>query len=407
MITKKRVLQLLLLILIVTASITFLVEQRRLAAASPAVFPHVQGTQLIDSSGKPFILRGAHIDSPLAYIEPWENINNVANDVSAKLNSTVFNAMSKNWHMNAVRLPLSNWVYAAHQQLFLQLLDKAIQQANQAGLYVILDLHDYKQGGSPYGDGANMPKPESVTFWKALSAHYLNNTMVVLDVYNEPHFQNANQWLNGGGTQRGSTGKTAPVIGMQTLVNAIRSTGDKQILIISGIHSAGNLRIKDPDIMYTTHTYRKVAIGNPTVWDQEWAGFKGHYPLFYGEWALLPNATVSYRCQTATMQNANQKVTAFLNYMGQNNINWTAWEFDVPYLLIDRTKFTPTSLNDPKHPWKCNSPNAIAGMGTVVLQYLTALKGSSSSSLTTQQTSSSNHNTSSRQYSGVLQFPRH
>src|SRR5436853_2261679 len=99
--------------------------------------------------------------------------------LSTMLNSTVFNEMSKSWHMNALRLPLSNWVYAAHQQLFLQLLDKAVQEANQAGLYVILDLHDYRQGGSPYGSGANMPKPESVTFWKAIATHYLNNTMVL------------------------------------------------------------------------------------------------------------------------------------------------------------------------------------------------------------------------------------
>jgi aryl-phospho-beta-D-glucosidase BglC (GH1 family) len=302
------------------------------------------------------------------------------------LNSTVFNEMSKNWHMNALRLPLSNWVYAAHQQLFLQLLDKAVQEANQAGLYVILDLHDYQQGGSPYGSGADMPKPESVTFWKAIATHYLNNTMVMFDEYNEPHYPTANQWLNGGGTQKGATGKTAPIIGMQTLVKAIRSTGAKQIIIIGGIHNAGTLRISDPNIMYTTHTYHKVAVGSPAIWNQEWAGFLDRYPLFYGEWALLPNATTTQRCATATMKNANQKVQAFLNYTQQNGISWTAWQFNINYLILDRTKFTPTSLNDPRHPWVCNSPNAAAGMGTVIYQYL---QGHSS-----QSSSLSNHHTS-------------
>ena len=401
--TKKRALQLFLLLIIVTASITFLIDQRKPSIASSGVFPHAQGTQLIDSAGKPFVLKGAQIESGFAYWNPWKDTTGVQKSLASMLNPTVFNEMSKTWHMNALRLPLSNWVWAAHQQLFMQLLDKAIQEANQAGLYVVLDLHDYQQGGSPYGNSAPMPKPESVTFWKAIAAHYSSNTMVMFDVYNEPHFRTANEWLNGGGTQ--GTGKKAPIIGMQTLVNTVRSVGAKQIVIIGGIHDAGTLRIKDPDIMYTTHTYRKVANGSTAVWNADWTGFLGHYPLFYGEWALLPNATVSYRCETATMQNANQKVTAFLDYMGQNNISWTAWQFNPPYLIIDRTNFTPTSLNDPKHPWKCNSPNAIAGMGTMVYQYLTGGKGTSSSNSSSPSGSSStDQNTASN---GVLQFPRH
>jgi len=402
LITKKRVLQLLLLIIIVAASITLLVEQKRPSAASTNVLPHIQGAQLIDSSGNPFLLRGAQIENPLAYMNPWKNIKNVQNDFTRKLNSTVFQQMSQKWHMNAVRLPLSNWVFANYQKQFFSLLDPAIQQANQAGLYVILDLHDYRQGGSPYGSGANAPKPESVTFWKAIAAHYLNNPMVMFDAYNEAHYTSANQWLKGGGTQTGSTGKTAQVIGMQALVNTIRATGAKQIIIIGGVHVAGTLRINDPNIMYTAHTYHKVAAGSPTLWDKEWGSFKGHYPLFYGEWALLPNSTVSRRCETATMQNANQKVTAFLNYMGQNQISWTAWQFDVPYLLQNRTTFTPTRLDDPNNHWTCNSPNAVAGMGAMIQQYL-----SSHSSSSNQGSTSSDQNTSPRQITRTFALPRH
>src|SRR5437764_5468078 len=187
LITKKRLLQLLLLIIIVAASITLLVEQKRPSAARTNVLPHVQGAQLIDSSGNPFLLRGAQIENPLAYMNPWKNIKNVQNGFTRKLNSTVFQEMSQNWHMNAVRLPLSNWVFTKYQKQFLSLLDPAIQQANQAGLYVIRDLHDYRQGGSPYGSGANARKSESVTCWKAIAAHYLNNPALRGHANDEPH----------------------------------------------------------------------------------------------------------------------------------------------------------------------------------------------------------------------------
>ena len=163
-------LPLLLLLLCVAASIPFLTEQPAHAAASAATIPHVQGAQLIDSSGKPFILRGAQIECAFAYWKSWQNTTNVKKVLSTMLNPTVFNEMSKKWHMNALRIPLSNWVYAAHTQLFLQYLDSALQQATQAGLYVVLDLHDYRQGGSPYGDNASLPKPESVAFWKVIAA---------------------------------------------------------------------------------------------------------------------------------------------------------------------------------------------------------------------------------------------
>ena len=359
-----------ILLVVIAATILVAVEQRKPSVASGTIFPHVSGAQLINATGQAFLLRGAQIESPFLFASSWSSIKYAEYLIAQKLNSTVFQEMSQKWHMNALRLPVSNWIYAKQPKLFLSLLDTVVQQANQAGLYVMLALNDYAKGGSPYGQGAFMPKPESVQFWKVMAAHYLTNPMVMFDAYNEPHYPDANTWLNGGGTQRGSNGKSTSIVGMQALVNAIRSTHAKQIIIIAGVKTAGTLRISDPNIVYTQHTYYKVAVGNPAVWDQDWGSFKGHYPLYYGEWALLPNSRVARRCQSATPTNADQKVLAFLNYMKQNQISWTAWKFDVPYLLQDRTNFTPTQLNDPHHSWKCNSPNAVAGMGMDVKTFL-------------------------------------
>ncbi len=272
--------------------------------------------------------------------------------------------------MNAVRIPLSNWVYAKYTKQYMPLLDQVVAMANSHGLYVILDLHDYIKDGSPYGTGANAPKPESVAFWKAIATHYKNNTMVIFDLYNEPQFPDANTWLNGGGTQKGSTGKTAPIIGMQALVNAVRSTGAHQILIISGVHVAGTLRINDPNIMYTVHTFHKVVVGTPAIWNADWGTFLGHYPLYYGEWALLPNGSAPYYCMTATPENASQKVLNFLAYMDQNKMSWTAWQFDNNYLIIDHKTFTPTGLDSPTQNWTCPKPGAPIGMGHVLQGYM-------------------------------------
>lgn len=375
-----QVISLLCLLSTIALTIFMVNEQRKPSSANSTVFPYVSGTKLMSPSGQPFLLRGAQIDTAFTYSKSWQR---GSNSVIKKLNSTVFNEMSKNWHMNAVRITLSNWIYTSDPKNYLTLLDQVVQEANQAGLYTILNLHDDKQAGSPYGSNANVPKPESVAFWKILAAHYASNPMVIYDVFNEPQYPDGPTWLNGGGTVTGSTGKSAPIVGMQTLVNVIRASGAKQIIVIGGLKypllyekkTGVALRIKDANIVYTTHWYREIATGNPTTWDAKLGSFKGHYPIYFGEWALLPNtpANASYRCKGANMQNADQKVIAFLNYADQNQMSWTAWRFDVANLILSFSTFTPTRLDDPNHPWTCPSPNATAGMGEVVMEHLLSL----------------------------------
>jgi hypothetical protein len=282
--------------------------------------------------------------------------------------------------MNGLRLSLSNWIYNSDPVNYLALVDKIVQEANQAGLYTVLDLHDDDQSGSPYGSNASTPKPEDVTFWRTFAAHYANNPMIIFDAFNEPHYVDGPSWLNGGGIGVGSTGKTFPILGMQALVQAIRSTGAKQLISIGGLkapvtyaaETGIQLHIKGPNIIYTKHDYQTIVSGNPSVWDAEIGYFKHLYPIYYGEWALLPNPPLSQpeRCLGATMQNANQIVNNFLNYMQQYQTSWTAWQFDINHLILDYTNFTPTRLDDPNHPWVCPTPTASAGMGLMVKNFL-------------------------------------
>src|SRR2546425_10197022 len=65
-----------------------------------AGFPYVQGTQLIDGSGKPFYLRGAEIESAFDNMGSWK----AGLKLSHILNPTIFNAMVQTWKMNALRL---------------------------------------------------------------------------------------------------------------------------------------------------------------------------------------------------------------------------------------------------------------------------------------------------------------
>ncbi len=359
------------LTLIAILLLTFVrMQKSAFAMHRTSTFPYVSGTQIISPSGQPLLLRGAQIASSFNYAIPnWPHNNTV----TSKLNSAVFNSMATDWHMNVLRLPISNWIYTSYPKQYMSLLDQVVGQANAAGLYVVLALHDDLQSGSPYGANAEVPKPESLAFWQFIAAHYLTNPMVMFDLFNESDYPDANTWLNGGGTITGSTGLSTTIVGMQTLVNAIRAVGAQQIIIVDGVSVAGNLRINDPNIVYTDHYYHQVTAETASQWTANWGSFWGKYPLYIGEWALLPNTAYPYQCQGATMANADQEAIAFMNYMDQYGINWTAWEFDTYYLIQDHTTFTPTRMDDPTNPWTCNTPSSTAGMGTVVKEHLISL----------------------------------
>ena len=108
--TKRVFLLLSIVLLIATISLTFFTEQHRTSRADGTGFPYVSGTQIIDASGNPLILRGSQVETSFMYAASWKTKKN---NVASKLNPTVFNQMVTNWHMNVLRLSISNWIYSS------------------------------------------------------------------------------------------------------------------------------------------------------------------------------------------------------------------------------------------------------------------------------------------------------
>lgn len=249
-------------------------------------------------------------------------------------------------------------------------LGRNLQQANAAGLYVVLDLHDDAQSGSPYGKGADFPKAESIAFWKAIATHFRANPMVIFDLFNEPKEQDWQQWLHGGGTTAG-----ARAVGFQDLVDALRAppVSARQIIVVEpggdarkGWATIGGDTIRDPDVVYSLHVYDGI-LQSPPEQDAKWGPILGHYPLYYGEWALLPNSYTPAQCRNIPHDQADQIVRSFLDYMKSHNASWTAWSFTPTHLIEDSSSYSPTTLDKP---WTCGDTRGDAGMDTVVKQYL-------------------------------------
>jgi aryl-phospho-beta-D-glucosidase BglC (GH1 family) len=318
------------------------------------------------------------LESSFAYINQWAQ----GKRPSDNLNQATYDSM-RSWKMNTLRTNISQWVQRQHTTEFLQQLDTIVAQATASKLYVILDFHDDCQSGSPYCDG--MMRSESLAWWKQIATRYKNNNHVMYDAYNEPHYPNWDLWLNGG------TVNGVAVVGFKAMIDAIRSTGSKQIIVVEpGSASGGGSqgggwngytdKLTDPNLMYSKHIYAGITsaqIANPKgyekTWDGEWGSILGKHPMYYGEWAVNPHPqdTQSNQCKGLTSTNADQITRNFLKYLQARDASWTAWDFR-PYELLKSSApdFTSTTFNVGTN-WSCGEAAAKqAGMGADVKQFL-------------------------------------
>jgi len=274
------------------------------------------------------------------------------------------------WKANCVRVPMKEefwWGKSPYQkdggQGYRELLGKIITLAANRGAYVVIDLHRYRA-----------PKKEHGEFWKEFAALYKDHPAVLFDVFNEPHGISWDVWKNGGfvGEKKGADesaflseeekrkNQGFESIGMQGLVDAVRSTGAKNIIIAGGMFWCNDLSkithgyaLDDHNgngVMYSWHTYN---------WHTDWAGkvleTAAKYPIFLGE-VGADEKRLEFIPASAYEAPATW-VPDMLGFIQQHKINWTGWCFHdraAPRMLLN-WDYEPTPF------WGEPAKRALAG----------------------------------------------
>ena len=257
------------------------------------------------------------------------------------------------WKANVIRLPIKSEMWnGPNKESYRALVDAAINLAANRGVYVVVDLHNYRA-----------IKPEHVEFWKDFAQHYKNHPALLFDILNEPHSITWDVWRNGGFVEerkkkadedaflagdesaRAKEGFESP--GMQAAVEAIRSTGAENVIVAGGLAYSLDLSgilkgyaLEDKTgrgIMYATHVYNW-----HTDWQKNFLDVAAVHPILVGE--LGADYKKMEFIPAETQEDPATWVPDMLGVIQKYRLNWTGWCFHPnagPRMLAD-WKFTPT-----------------------------------------------------------------
>jgi endoglucanase len=190
----------------------------------------VDENRLVDAHGRPIRLLGVNRSGA-----EYACINNLG-FFAGPTDERAIAAMA-DWRINAVRVPLNehcwlgiNGAPARYSGARYRAAIRAyVARLHEAGLYVLLDLHWNAPGTERAGGQQPMAdRDHSPAFWSSVARTFKDDAAVVFDLYNEPHDVTWRCWRDGCVLPEGW--RTA---GMQTLVDAVRSTGAAQPLIVT------------------------------------------------------------------------------------------------------------------------------------------------------------------------------
>jgi endoglucanase len=324
-------------------------------ASGPAPKLKVSGNKIVTAAGKPYRLLGVdRSGSEFACVQGkglWD---------SGPVDQASVDAM-KTWNIHAVRLPLNEecWLGvngspggATYQQGIKDYVNLLV--AN--GINVILDLHwtwgaytnspdwhckdEHATCQKPMPDAKYAPQ-----FWTGVANAFKGNDAVVFDLFNEPYPDMPAEWdktlgwkcLRDGGTCSGLPYEAA---GMQALVDAVRSTGATNILMIGGLEWANDMRewltYKPTDklnnLAASWHAYSFNACATVSCWDTQVAPLAQQVPVVLGEFGQ-DNCAFDYMQGLVDWADAH--------HMGYLAWTWNPWGCTTGAVLIKDWSGTP------------------------------------------------------------------
>ena len=193
----------------------------------------------------------------------------------------------------------------------------------------------------------------AVDFWKSVGASFKSDTMTVFDLYNEPYLMTSNAqtsdpwacWLSGCSITKSAGSVTGNWMsaGMQALVDAVRSSGARNPLMLGGLAWSNDLSgwlahvPNDPlaQIAASFHNYNFNACTASSCWNSTIGAVATDHPVDPGELG-------EHDC-------GGNYIDGYMSWADTNGVSylgwtWNTWDCSSGPAMISDYKGTPTGL---------------------------------------------------------------
>ena len=216
---------------------------------------------------------------------------------------------------NVIRIPIHPEQWEQDEYYLWRYLDSIVEWAVESNKYVILDFHFI--GNIESGKGDEMPNIEtepmafSMEFWSLVSGYFKDVPNVIFEIYNEPAFIDNKTWSESA----------------KLLVDTIRDTGAKQIIIVSGTDYSYDLSywaknpIQESNIVYAAHIFPNRKLGLQALDDMSES-----IPIIVTEWGYISKEEpVRQNYLVGERENYGMPM---LKLMERKGISWVACWYD-------------------------------------------------------------------------------
>lgn len=268
------------------------------------------------------------------------------------------------WNANTVRIPLNEECWLGLSNIapeyrganYINAVRDLVAKVKAHGMTPMLELHwshgqytGNSAGCSDVHASCQKPMPNmqyTPSFWASVASTFKDDPTVVFDLFNEPYPDRATAtttqawqcWRDGGTC----SGIGYEVAGMQDLVDSIRDTGAKNLILVGGLAYSNDLsqwltyKPTDPagNLAAAWHVYNFNSCSNESCFNSTLAPVAAQVPLVAGE---IGENTCSHGFVDQVMKWFDDRGLSYLGW------TWNTWNCNTGPALITSYDGTPTA----------------------------------------------------------------
>ncbi|MFE6822412.1 cellulose binding domain-containing protein [Streptomyces sp. NPDC057690] len=318
---------------------------------------HVSGNKLVDAGGNTRRLLGVNRSGGEFMCVQGRGIwDGPVDDASVEAIA--------DWNVDTVRIPLNEECWLGLSNIgsayggtnYVNAVKELVTRIEAHGMTPVVELHwNYGQytgnsaGCSDVHASCQKPMPDmqyTPSFWTSVANTFKNDQAVVFDLFNEPYPDRATStttqawqcWRDGGTCP----GIGYEVAGMQDLVDSVRATGARNVILAGGLAYSNDLsqwltyKPTDPtgNLAAAYHVYNFNTCANESCWNSTLAPVAAQVPLVAGE---IGENTCSHGFVDQVMKWFDDRGLSYLGW------TWNTWDCSTGPSLISGYDGTPTA----------------------------------------------------------------